>query len=254
MDIKEQYDLWDSFLQRWPREKLNEMTLEQYISVDDKDTFTYWLETKTRELGSIQGNTSAKFGIYKRSGMPKEQSGIEHGAIYSWRTRYDKYGVTQEGVFKYVKEVITSVAKAAYEGDLDSIEKIDFSPLVKWKIAFLYLNRQSPILINTFSKEMLQVLVDENGDQTYTELYQALIKEKGNKDLLAFGMECWDKANSKKQAIANRELLSHFLHIQQFKKYYHNWPMDVRDNFCNLIREAKNRSSMFLQRIWSRAM
>ena len=241
MDIKEQYDLWDSFLQRWPREKLNEMTLEQYISVDDKDTFTYWLETKTRELGSIQGNTSAKFGIYKRSGKPKEQSGIEHGAIYSWRTRYDKYGVTQEGVFKYVKEVITSVAKAAYEGDLDSIEKIDFSPLVKWKIAFLYLNRQSPILINTFSKEMLQVLVDENGDQTYTELYQALIKEKGNKDLLAFGMECWDKANSKKQAIANRELLSHFLHIQQFKKYYHNWPMDVRDNFCNLIREAKKQ-------------
>ena len=41
MDITEQYQLWDSFLQRWPRERLNEMTLEQYVSVDDQDTFTF---------------------------------------------------------------------------------------------------------------------------------------------------------------------------------------------------------------------
>ncbi|MGR2701257.1 hypothetical protein [Vibrio campbellii] len=67
----EQQMLWDEFLSRWPRENLSNLTLEEYVSVNDTDTFTYWLETKTRELGSIQGNTSAKFGIYKRGSEGK---------------------------------------------------------------------------------------------------------------------------------------------------------------------------------------
>ena len=76
----EKQQLWDSFLARWPRERLSNMTLSEYVSINDQDTFTYWLETKTRSLGSIQGNTSAKFGIYKRGSDGKEQSGIGHGS------------------------------------------------------------------------------------------------------------------------------------------------------------------------------
>lgn len=59
MEVESQQNLWDEFLARWPREALAELTLEQYVSVNNNDTFTYWLETKTRELGSIQGNTES---------------------------------------------------------------------------------------------------------------------------------------------------------------------------------------------------
>ncbi|WP_305813714.1 hypothetical protein [Photobacterium leiognathi] len=129
----EQQMLWDEFLSRWPREHLSNLTLEEYVSVNDTDTFTYWLETKTRELGSIQGNTSAKFGIYKRGSEGKEQSGIGHGEIYTWRTRY---GSSESEVFDYVKNALIQISNAAFKGDLEKIDAIDFAPLVKWKIAF----------------------------------------------------------------------------------------------------------------------
>jgi len=54
------------FLDRWSANEVRQMTLEQYVSVGDKDTFCQWLETKTRVLGSIKGVYSWKFGIYKR--------------------------------------------------------------------------------------------------------------------------------------------------------------------------------------------
>lgn len=96
--------LWKQFLERWPIDKIKAMTLEEYVSVDDQDTFTYWLETKTRGLGSIQGNTSIKFGIYlRRAGsVPSPQSGKTHGSQYSW---YSKYGVNEAQVFETVKQI-----------------------------------------------------------------------------------------------------------------------------------------------------
>ena len=102
MDIKEQYQLWDSFLKQWPREKLNELTLEQYVSVDDQNTFTYWLETKVGALGSIKGNTSAKFGIYKRKKEDlNTQNGIKNGDVYSW---WKFLGETETEAFSTVKK------------------------------------------------------------------------------------------------------------------------------------------------------
>lgn len=197
MDINEKKELWDSFLARWPKQKVNAMTLEQYVSVDDQDTFTYWLETKAGALGSIKGNTSAKFGIYKRKNSDKNtQNGIKNGKIYSW---WERLGSNEASVFNQVKNSILEIIDAAFTGDLEKIDAIDFSPMVKWKIAFIYQNQQKPCVINIFSKEKLQILVNENGNsqQSFPELYRALIKEKGNQELLSFGAECWLKIKNK---------------------------------------------------------
>ncbi|MEZ9835356.1 AAA family ATPase [Vibrio breoganii] len=191
MDVNDKQMLWDSFLERWPRESLDEMSLEQYISVNDIDTFTYWIETKTRSLGSIKGNTSAKFGIYKRQGEGKQQSGIEHGEIYTWRSRY---GNDEESVFAYVKNLIVRIAKAAYEGDLQTIYDFDFSPLVKWKIAFLYQNQDDPKIINTFSGPMLELLTDSPKSASYPGMYNKLIAQKpAQQSLLAYGDACIER-------------------------------------------------------------
>ncbi|MDF1653425.1 hypothetical protein P1J24_32075, partial [Pseudomonas aeruginosa] len=58
---------WSDFLLRWPLESLSELTLEQYTQAGDSNTFTYWLEVATEELGSIWGGSAFKFGIYSRN-------------------------------------------------------------------------------------------------------------------------------------------------------------------------------------------
>ncbi|MFG0903508.1 McrB family protein [Photobacterium damselae] len=227
--------LWNDFLQRWPRESLEQLTLEEYVSVNDQDTFTYWLETKTRELGSIQGNTSAKFGIYKRNGEGKEQNGIGHGEVYTWRTRY---GNNESEVFNYVKKVLIQISQAAYDGNLAEIDSIDFAPLIKWKIAFLYQNQSSPVLINTFSKPMLEVLTNSNSKTSFPSMYQKLIAEKGEQNLLEFGDECWDKAAQKSKEIHQKSILDKFSHIDVFNRGVEQWSPETVTAFCDLIQDA----------------
>ncbi|CAM3140454.1 AAA family ATPase [Vibrio neptunius] len=242
MEVEQQL-LWDEFLARWPKEELQNLTLEEYVSVNNNDTFTYWLETRTRELGSIQGNTSAKFGIYKRGSDGKEQGGIEHGAIYSWRTRY---GSNESEVFNYVKAVLINISQAAGQGDLEAIDAIDFAPLVKWKIAFLYQNQKKPALINMFSKPMLEVLTDSSTNASFPSMYQKLIEQKGNQDLLDFGTQCWEVAAQKHNDIEQHQILSQFTHIDAFKLCFPKWPQKVVDAFCLIIKEARaNKLDVF---------
>ena len=40
------------------------MTLDEYSKIGDKHTFTYWLESRLDQLGSIWGGSSFKFGIF----------------------------------------------------------------------------------------------------------------------------------------------------------------------------------------------
>ncbi len=248
----EQQMLWDEFLSRWPRENLPNLTLEEYVSVNDTDTFTYWLETKTRELGSIQGNTSAKFGIYKRGSEGKEQSGIGHGEIYTWRTRY---GSSESEVFDYVKNALIEISNAASKGDLETIDAIDFAPLVKWKIAFLYQNQASPVLINTFSKPMLEVLTGNTRKVSFPKMYQQLIAKKGGENLLEFGEQCWQQAEYKRKEIQQRAIFEQFSHIDQFNRCADLWQQETIDAFCALIQEANsNKLDIFTTAMETGAM
>ncbi|WP_345882152.1 AAA family ATPase [Shewanella algae] len=229
-----QQQLWDDFLHRWPLTSLKEMRLEEYVSVNDNDTFTYWLETKTRSLGSIQGNTSAKFGIYKRNREGKEQGGIEHGAVYSWRT---KYGHDEQSAFQYVRKMLCEVAEAAAGGDLNRIDNIDFSPLIKWKVAFLYQNQQKPCVINTFSKQMLQLLTDPDAS-SYPEMYRLLEAVRQGQDLLEYGAACWDKAMKKSKDIQRNSIIEQFSHIEKFVSCFPYWSEELVNSFCNILAEA----------------
>lgn len=252
MNVTEQQNLWDSFLKRWPLEKLKEITLDQYVSVDDQDTFTYWLETKTRPLGSIQGNTSAKFGIYKRGGEGKIQSGIGHGDTYSWRT---KYGDNEEMVFEYVKQSLLKIVDAVGIGDLNAIEQVDFSGMVKWKVAFLYQNQASPCLLNIFSKPMLEILLDEKASVTFPELYPQLLAQRGDEALLAYGTNCWKKAEQKKEQIKQKQIFSKFSHVKIFTKHIVSWSDDLKQSFCKLIEVANtNKLDVFTTKMTSGGM
>ncbi|MDF4386329.1 AAA family ATPase [Vibrio parahaemolyticus] len=250
--IKKQKELWDAFLKRWPIEKLKELTLEQYVSTDDQDTFTYWLETKTRPIGSIQGNTSAKFGIYKRNGEGKEQNGIAHGDIYTWRTRY---GGDENQVFSYVRQALIKIVDAVKDGDLEAIDDVDLAPMVKWKVAFLYQDQNNPVLINTFFKPRLEILTASDNGASFPEMYRKLVEMKGEEELLEFGVKCWEIVHQKQKEIEKRSILNQFLHVKSFQKNLPDWSDETIETFCSIVSDAhKNSLDVFTTEMTDRAM
>ena len=52
-DFQTQYGLWDEFLTVWPASRLATMTLDEFTQAGSKDSFTYWIESRLEELGSI---------------------------------------------------------------------------------------------------------------------------------------------------------------------------------------------------------
>lgn len=55
--------LREEFVRRFPGESVKSITLDQYV-MGKLDSFCYWLEVKTKALGSISGGSSAKFGVW----------------------------------------------------------------------------------------------------------------------------------------------------------------------------------------------
>lgn len=80
-NVDELHQLWDEFLAVWPITRLRTMTLAEYMSVGNTQTFVSWIESRMDKLGSIWGGSAFKFGIYnRRDETPKESGG---GASYS---------------------------------------------------------------------------------------------------------------------------------------------------------------------------
>ncbi|TXE13844.1 hypothetical protein FUA26_01830 [Seonamhaeicola algicola] len=126
------YHLKQEFLNFWPSGKLETMTLEQYTDTKREISFCYWLEHITRDLGSIVGGSSYKFGIYKMSVDSKTEpaSNRTNDGVYAWHT---KYGKTAEEAFQTIKQLIIRIADYAKRNDLNPIEKIDLGDAYKWK-------------------------------------------------------------------------------------------------------------------------
>lgn len=147
--------LWDSFLDEWPADRVRSMTLEEYTNLNRSDAFVYWLEKTTEKLGSIWGGSAFKWGIYQRN--PDSDKPGAPGTVsddtYSW---YKRYGSTAEEAFRTIRERLVEVIEAAQQGDLERIEGTKVCwPIVKWKVAFLYQDRESPRIFPVFRDDWL---------------------------------------------------------------------------------------------------
>ena len=105
----ERQQLRDDFVRRFPREQLQEMTLDNY-AVGKPDSFCYGLEFKTSDLGSIRGGTSAKFGVYW---SPESKS---------WQ--YNKADADADQALAKIKEGLRALVKAVEEGKLGDLDEI----------------------------------------------------------------------------------------------------------------------------------
>ena len=146
--------LWSEFLEAWPPHRVRNMSLEDYTNLNRSDAFVYWLEARTNDLGSIWGGSAFKFGIYHRAQTDAKEPGGGRifGDKYAWM---GKYGETEEEAFATVRSRLTDVINAAGTGNLEAIDEIDFSPAVKWKVAFLYQNREHARLLAIYKEGRL---------------------------------------------------------------------------------------------------
>lgn len=214
--MDEREALWTQFLDRWPLERLNELTLPQYNQAGEDDHFCRWVEKHTEALGSIWGGSSLKFGIYSldksSTKKPSAQKGVQEDGQYGW---YAKYGTGAEAAFATVRQLVVQTASAARAGRLDEVEQIDLWPIFRRKIAFLYQDRQSPCLLPIYMGPMLRQgwLGDGEPPKAALALYQGLMAQRGERALLKYYDEVMVRvkaAQAKQIEDRKAELLTHF--------------------------------------------
>lgn len=200
--------LWDDFLTEWPVERISEMTLEEYTNLNTDDAFIYWLEKRLESLGGIGGGSAFKFGIYCRKNLTAKEptsKGGKYGENYGWLV---KYGDSELEAFKTVKARIVEVISAVQEKNFDIIDNIDLSPTLKWKVAFLYQNRENLSLFAIFKKQALfhfYKSIDPSAKLSstpYSLLYTTLFDKYQDKgDVFEVGKYLWtewEKVKDKK--------------------------------------------------------
>lgn len=180
--------LLKDFLHTFPLDSLQGMTLEQYTNLNKDDSFCYWLESRTYELGSIWGGSSYKFGIYEyRIKTNIHNTKFISDEKYAWYARYNK--PTAQEAFNVVKNAIIKIATNASNGNFEVLDTItELGEGYRWKIAFLYSNNQ---LIPIYKKDMLVQLATHFGlagakAMPISKLQAFLMQQKGDKDIFDY--------------------------------------------------------------------
>lgn len=186
--------LWQEFLQAWPLERLRTMSLSDYTAAGDKETFTYWMESRLDEYGSIWGGSAFKFGIYSRNDTTEKKgdSSLAYDTEYGW---YRKFGDTPQVAFEVVRGHVVAVAEAARAGRLEEIDKSPLGAAYRWKIAFHYQSQRAPLVACIYlRKPLLHFLQMPLSDTTTPQsaLYRALAEQrKSEEGIVAFSERVW---------------------------------------------------------------
>lgn len=185
--------LYNDFLEEFPIERLENLSLEEYTNLEKSNSFCYWLESRTENLGSIWGAFSDKFGIYRCKSERKGGKKFISDGVYAW---HKSYGNNAQEAFENVRKKILQVAICAKNGEFDKIDDIELLwPLYKWKIAFLYSNKK---LLPMYQEKGLKWIAKKQGfelnSKTKISQIQAfLMSKKGDSDVFSYAKSLWDE-------------------------------------------------------------
>lgn len=199
ISIQERYKLWDEFLQKWPKERLATMTLDEYNKAGSTDTFCRWLDDSC--LGAPGFPDSIKFGVYSRAPNAKEPR-HRHSETHVW---HESLGATAEEAFRKVRADIMKIAELAAAGNLDGIDAFQPSGLqevIKWKIASLYQKWQQPVMVNIFTREPLAAFTGGDAKkQSMAALQRATLeRRKEGEGILELWRRVWEPWENAKAA------------------------------------------------------
>jgi len=204
--ITQKHAKWDYFLQQWPIERIHSMSIEEYTGIGDKTTLTNFLEFGTRELGSIKGGSSFKFGIFKRGNSDKNLDEKLYGftSEYAW---LKKYGDSADEAFLSIKSIIIKIIEAAKSGNHAVIDELDLGNVVKWKLAFLYQPKDDLSLLCIYSRELLNGALRLKKKLPFSELNKRLMDKREGRDIFEYSEAMWSKAKIEQAANSSGDLI-----------------------------------------------
>lgn len=186
-----------SFIQRFPRENLANLKLEDYVvGGENKDTFSVWLEFK-RNLFGIGGGNSSKFGVYIKKDDHSFRTGVGANAKIL-------EGEALEHYFQALKSGIIKALDLTEQDRISEIKELDLPlwNLVLQKILILYfpdkfLNAGSTDVLIAASKELGIDHIDlskENIIEINYELRKKIdsIPEFKGLDYIDIGLVVWE--------------------------------------------------------------
>lgn len=179
---------WESFLARWPLEKLRALTLEHYYGAEGDDSFYSWLRDHTPQLGDFkEGILSA--GVRLRGGDASTEpgTGMQSDGRHIW---YSILGNGAQEAFDHLKRELLTAVDAVRSGDLSPIAGLKNAPgALLWKVAFLYQDQARPLLLPFYSHKRLKWVAGPEATGSALAIQQRLLGRRGEQELLAFAAE-----------------------------------------------------------------
>ncbi len=221
-------ELYQEFQDKFSIDKLKGMTLEVYTNDTDENGFIYWMLNKfgTSNEGNYTGCERINFGIYKyKNDRELSAKSDNYNNNFAWKTKQYKISnnATAEEAFEKIREYICEVAENAHnfalKNEVSFLQKIDDNPLpnqLKWKIAYLYSDRQ---LINCYSKDKLLELlrklipnetIENNISVSNLQLKLIKIKDERPNEFEKAFKSLWrkDNNNNEDKTMANEKTLA----------------------------------------------
>jgi len=217
-NIQEKLKMYDDFRQSWSLDRMQNLRLEEYTNSND-DSFIYDVEFGTQELGSIKGRNAFIFGIYKRQDLTKQGDVKQYvyGEEYAW---LNKFGTNEQEVFSKVKEAVVDVIINAQNGNYSAIDDNHLDSMYKWKIAYLYQNKEDISITPVFTRAALELYARKVGEYKknleMSELYDIIKnseKYQSLEDAICVAENLWDEyinfnLSTEKALIKNDSTLS----------------------------------------------
>lgn len=144
--------LRNKFVKLFPLYRIATLTLEEYVvgkRINGKvntNSFCYWLEWETEELGKMQGATADKFGLYCDKQTQE----------YKFLKEFANANITLSSL----KTEISNLIQFGESASLQEIKSVKLSPMFKGKILFLYYPDR---FINIFSEGHVDYFIGNLG-------------------------------------------------------------------------------------------
>lgn len=245
------HELYQAFQEKFPIDKLQDMELDRYTNVNDKDTFCYWVESKTEDLGSIWGGAAYKFGIFKYDVVPEKENGkYKHDDKYSWKSNL---GNTAEEAYAKVLGAICNIANYSKNGDYDKIDALKdiVWPSFKWKVAFLYSDEK---LLPIYNREkFLEPLSKHFGMKDFRkksdyELINFILSHKGDKDIYDFSDNLLEIVKGKGTSKNDINEVSEDVDVKNYDfDADPDKPFIDKDEFLHIVELLKRFKNIILQ-------
>lgn len=220
--------VYESFHNSWNLEKIQKMTLQEYANLGNEDSFCYWLEYRSKELGQIGGTALHKFEIWRpRDAKDFKDQRFTHDHTYAWASGWGK---TAEEAFSKIRNTIVALVTQAQTNNWEAIENLKFNSLAKWKIAFLFSNKQ---LLPVYSRRAVLAIARGLG-KTFTvrdrllDIQQYIISQKPDmEDMVEFAHRVYTLYAEKK----NKDNTNYYLIGSKYQNEDQNQFIDKMPDF-----------------------